>query len=129
MTVTAPVSGNQSDNHQQQTAVVIHHNVPVEVNVQPIRVMYYCVTVEQLSEFSDIGCLVELFLALFGISAGAMISAWLALKQGGLTPEGVATLSTAMWASMIGSIVFLACAALLYFRQWKQKSRWIASYE
>jgi hypothetical protein len=125
---TSVVPNTQSNDSQQKTAVVCY-NLLVEVDIKPIKVKYFYVTVEQLSEFTNISRIIELFLTLFGIASGAAISAWMTLQQGGLTTVTIATLKTAMWASAVVSIVFFLCSSLLYYHQGKHKSEWIVSSE
>lgn len=110
-----------SDNIVRQKAIFQQHNVTIESSVLGVKQTFYLVTAEQIDVYAEMGLLTELCLVLFGAAIGAIVSFWITLKQGGLSPAANATLNTAMWASVVIIAITGLFAGLFYWRQRKHK--------
>jgi len=105
----------------------IRLSVDITSRISPVELIFYTVTADQMDLYADLGSLVNVFLALFGVAGGAAIGFLVAVKQGGLSPENNATLTTAMWASVAFAVVALACTGWFYYRQRQCKKAWFTS--
>jgi hypothetical protein len=107
----------------------IELSASIKTRVSPIELTFYIVTAGQIDNYAELGLLVNIFLALFGIASGAAIGLWVAIEQGGLSSISKATLTTAMGASVVFVLVTLAFTAFFYWRQRKCKREWFTSRE
>ncbi len=111
----------------ENTSASILHEVNIVVKIPNLELTFYIVSPEQIDAYSESGVLFDVCVTLIGISVGAAIGFWTALKQGGISPEGVATLDTAKLAAIAFGMIFSLGAIWFFNRKRYLKKQWRTS--
>lgn len=111
----------------ENAPTLIRHNVKIEANIPDLKLTFHIVSPEQIDAYTEMGILFDLAATFLGIAIGAAVGFWTALKQGGLSPQSIATINTALLASIIFGIVSAIGAIWFFYRKMTLKRQWRTS--